>query len=270
MKMKNILICDDSRNLSFIEPESVHLVVTSPPYWGLKDFAHEDQIGRGQSFPEFLSTMVEVFREVDRVIVAGGYLAINSGTYTVTKSQSGVNRHEINLPGILSDLVEEHTSLKRERCITWHKVSINYQGSRPYPTKVLGCFDSEFIHIFHKPGKRTVSPDVMDQSRLKDKEFQAGCSSVWSIHRRKGLAKGKKCIHPCPFPPELPERIIKLYTFVGDTVLDPFCGIANSCIAAALNGRHFIGVDLNPVYIEEAKKQLTEIVGLEAASVEAA
>lgn len=268
MKMRNRLICADSRNLDFIENETVDLVFTSPPYFDLKDYSHPQQIGKDQSWSEFYVSCIQVFEELERVLKPGGVLAINSATYTIIRAKSISNhRHEINLPGIFTELVEKHTTLERERLFVWDKISASRIGGQPYPLKAYGFFEIEFVHIFRKPGERTVDPDLYEKSRLSNEEWHDLVQSIWHVHRRDELNKGPKCIHPCPFPPKLADRVVKLYSYVGDLVLDPFCGIANTCIGAARNGRDFIGVDINPVYLKEAQRRLAEMVGLKPAPV---
>jgi len=249
--------------LSFIDTESIHLVFTSPPYHDLLDYGYSGQIGWGQSWAEYLKDMTTVFREIERVLAPGCYFAMNTGQYLITKGRSLDNhRQEIDLPAILSELVEKNTTLHRERFFIWDKIESKKYPVKPYPLQVYSNYDVEFIHVFRKPGERHVSEEIREKSMLAYKEADKFRSTIWSIHVQKELSRADFYAHLCPFPPELPERAIKLYSFIGDVVLDPFCGIANTCIAAARNGRHFIGVDMNPQYLEEAARRIEKTIGI--------
>ena len=267
--MRNRLIQADSRDLRFLKPESIHLVFTSPPYFDLKDYGYPGQIGRGQTWPEFYRSVIQVFREMDRLLVPGGIMAINSGTYTISPTKSKTKtRHEINLPGIFSMYVETYTTMKRVRHYVWDKISAKRLGGKPYPLKSYGYFEVEYVHVYQKPGQRQVDEETIEMSKLSKKDFQECTASIWPIHRRAELNFGKNSQHPAPFPPKLADRVVKIYSFAGDLVLDPFCGIGNTCIAAARNGRDFIGVDMNKKYLEVAKKRLGQMVGLKPFSFE--
>ena len=253
------VIIGDSRRMPEIEDESVHLCVTSPPYWKLKDYGNEEQIGMADdSYARYLDNISVVFKECARVLVPDGKIAINIMPIFLSGKSSKFGRRVTKT--VLSDLEQFFESLGNmyfHSLYIWDKrkaVRFSSFGSYPYPTNLFSTFPYEWIIVFAKEGKRRqVSSEIKEKSRLSQLEWSSWCvNSIWEMQP----AKSKSENHPAPFPEELPKRIIKLYSFFGDTVLDPFLGTGTTSKVAKMLGRNSIGYEINTEYIAIIKKKI--------------
>ena len=252
------LINGDARDLSFLDDESVHLVVTSPPYWNLKRYnENPDQMGHIQDYETFLRELEKVWRHVFRVLVPGGRLVCVVGDVCVARRDFG--RHLV-LP-LHSDicLICRRIGFDNLNPIIWHKTAnASYEvanGSKflgkPYEPNAIIKNDMEFILMQRKPGGyRKPSNAQRDASRISKDDFDRWFQQIWNIPG----ASTKQ--HPAPFPLELADRLVRMFSFVGDTVLDPFCGSGTTMIAALRAGRNSIGVDIDPEYCRMATRYL--------------
>ena len=253
-------ILGDSRVMQELADESVHLVVTSPPYWNLKDYeAGDNEIGQGDaSYQEYLDGLCDVFRECVRVLTPDGKIAINIMPLFLTGKATKFNRRVTKT--VLSDLerfFEELGNMFFLSLYIWDKRNIarfSSWGSYPYPPNLLSTYPYEWIIVFSKEGKRKpVDKDIKEQSKLTHREWTDWvCNSIWEMQP----ASSKREEHPAPFPDELPKRIIKIHTFVGDTVLDPFAGSGTTSKVAKELGRNSIAYDINEEYLEIFKKKV--------------
>lgn len=252
------LILGDARQLDEIPDESVHLVVTSPPYWTLKRYNdREGQLGHIPDYEVFLDELDRVWRHCLRVLVEGGRLVVVVGDVCLSRREFG--RHVV---------VPLHASIQ-ERCrrlgfdnlapIIWHKISNaklevdNGSGflGKPYEPNAIIKNDIEYILMQRKPGAyRKPSPTVRALSLIPQHEHRAWFQQVWQL---PGASTRN---HPAPFPLPLAERLVRMFSFVGDTVLDPFMGTGTTNLAASRWGRHSIGVEIDPTYYEIAAKRL--------------
>lgn len=241
----------DSRNMSKIASNSVNLIVTSPPYGALKDYENDKQIGKTQAYNEYIENLNKVWDECVRVLAPDGKLAINIMPLFQSGKATKFNRRVTRL--VIND-IENHLESTGEMFLLslfiWDKRKItrfSSFGSYPYPTNIFSTYPYEWIIVFCKGGKRQpVSPEIKEKSKLTTQEWQEwAVNSFWEMQPAK--AKAEK--HPAPFPKELPHRIIKLYSFYGDTVLDPFMGTGTTAEAAIELGRNVIGYELNNEYI---------------------
>jgi modification methylase len=252
------LINGDARDLSFLNDESVHLVVTSPPYWNLKRYnENPDQMGHIQEYETFLSELEKVWRHVYRVLVPGGRLVCVVGDVCVARRDFG--RHLV-FP-LHSDIcvICRRIGFDNLNPIIWHKIAnASYEvanGSKflgkPYEPNAIIKNDMEFILMQRKPGGyRKPSNAQRDASRISKDEFDSWFQQIWNIPG----ASTKH--HPAPFPLEMATRLVRMFSFVGDTVLDPFCGSGTTMIAAFQTGRNSIGVEIDPDYCRMVARYL--------------
>ncbi|RZB37737.1 MAG: hypothetical protein SRB2_00839 [Desulfobacteraceae bacterium Eth-SRB2] len=244
------LINGDARNLSFLEDESIHLVVTSPPYWNLKRYnENTNQLGHINDYESFLSELEKVWREVFRILVPGGRLVCIVGDVCVSRRKFG--RHLV-FP-LHSDICVLCRKMGFDNLnpIIWHKISnASFEvenGSKflgkPYEPNAIIKNDMEFILMQRKPGGyRKPTQEQRKLSKIDKKDFNIWFQQIWNI---TGASTRK---HPAPFPLELASRLVRMFSFHDDTVLDPFCGTGTTMIAALRYGRNSIGIDIDPEY----------------------
>jgi len=254
------LIMGDARDLSFIETESVHLVVTSPPYWTLKEYVdHPSQLGHVQEYEDFLLQLDSVWRECYRVLVPGGRLVCVVGDVCLSRRAHG--RHVV-VP-LHADICVMCRKIGYDNLnpIIWHKIAnASFEvenGSKflgkPYEPNAIIKNDIEFILMQRKPGAyRKPTQWQRDQSRIAKEDFNAWFQQFWNI---TGASTRN---HPAPFPLELANRLVRMFSFVGDSILDPFCGTGTTMLAAMKAGRHSIGVDIERTYCRMARHRLWE------------
>lgn len=252
------LINGDSRDLSFLPDESVHLVVTSPPYWNLKRYnEHPDQLGHIQDYEAFLLELEKVWRHVYRVLVPGGRLVCVVGDVCVARRNFG--RHLVFPLHADICVICRRLGFDNLNPIIWHKISnASYEVSngskflgKPYEPNAIIKSDLEFILMQRKSGGyRQPTIAQRDESRIAKKDFDRWFQQIWNITG----ASTKQ--HPAPYPLELANRLVRMFSFTGDTVLDPFCGSGTTMVAAIRAGRNSIGVDIDPDYCRMAARQL--------------
>lgn len=260
------IIIGDSRKMIEVEKDSVDLVVTSPPYWYIKNYEIEGQIGYGQSLHEYLKSLYVVWKECFRVLKPGARLCINIGDQFLRSIVYG--RYKI-APLHSEFIVQcEKIGFDYMGSIIWQKKTTmnttggaNVMGSYPYPPSGLVEIDYEFILIFKKPGKKVApSKEIKEESKLTKDEWKEYFSGHWNFPGERQID------HEAMFPEELPKRLIRMFTFVGDVVLDPFLG-SGTTIKAALNlERNSIGYEINEKFLPIIKKRIDitqTLIGLE-------
>lgn len=245
MSTNHLLINGDCRNMSLISNESVQLVVTSPPYWQLKDYGVEGQIGFNDTYEEYINNLNLVWNECFRVLEPGCRLCINVGDQFARSVYYG--RYKV-IP-IHSEIIRfcEAVGFDYMGSVVWQKPTSMHttggqrvMGSFPYPRGGIVKVDFEYILLFKKLGKaKSVAKVVREESKLSAEEWNEYFSSHWTF----GGARQDK--HIAVFPEELPKRLIKMFSYVGDTVLDPFMGSGTTALAAGKLGRNSIGYELN-------------------------
>ena len=261
-----ILCVDAVEGLRSLPSDSVHLIVTSPPYWNLVDYGVAGQIGQ-TGYEKYLDDLLEVWVEAERVLVPNGKLCINTAIVPVRKKDDN-SSHTRHLKNLNNDI--EFTILHSGRCklpryslFIWQKqTSVKMFGSYPYPPNLYEDNTIEFINVFVKPGKpRPLPKAVKERSKLTQEQWLNLTMQIWPIYPEDVARTGG---HPAPFPVKLPQRLTLMYTFAsvpqagfpGDIVLDPFCGTGATCLAAKSTGRRFIGIDLNPDFCAFARHRL--------------
>ncbi|MGA2221494.1 MAG: site-specific DNA-methyltransferase [Verrucomicrobiia bacterium] len=252
------LVHGDARDLSFLPDESVHLVVTSPPYWNLKRYQENpDQLGHIQDYETFLGELDKVWRHVLRVLVPGARLVCVVGDVCVSRKRFG--RHLVFPLHADIAVLCRRIGFDNLNPIIWHKISnASYEVSngskflgKPYEPNAIIKNDMEFILMQRKPGGyRQPTNGQRDESRINKKDFSEWFQQIWNITG----ASTKH--HPAPFPMQLALRLVKMFSFAGDTVLDPFCGTGTTLVAALKTGRNSIGVEIEPEYCRMAARYL--------------
>lgn len=256
----------DARSMEMLPSESVHLVVTSPPYWTLKEYNDSaGQMGHIEDYDEFLEQLDKVWMHCHRVLVPGGRLVCVVGDVCLSRRQNN-GRHTV---------VPLHASIQ-ERCrrigydnlapIIWHKIAnavYEVEGGgggflgKPYEPNSVIKNDIEFILMQRKPGGYR-APDLAARvlSVISAADHKKWFQQIWS-----GVTGASTRPHPAPYPVELAERLVRMFSFVGDTVLDPFLGTGTTTVAAAKTGRNSIGVEVDPQYFELAHKRIVNETG---------
>jgi DNA modification methylase len=267
------LYLGDARGM-MLPPNSVHLIVTSPPYWTLKEYNKtEGQLGYVKDYEQFLAELDRVWCRCFEALVPGGRLVCVVGDVCLARRQNG-GRHTV-VP--LHASIQEHCraiGFDNLAPIIWHKIA-NVQleatgnGSsflgKPYEPNGVIKNDIEFILMQRKPGGYR-APDLTTRilSVVPEASHREWFQQIWT-----GLTGASTRDHPAPYPAELATRLIRMFSFVGDTVFDPFLGTGTTTLAAALSGRNSVGSEIDPEYITYAHRRVTSATAglFEAATV---
>ena len=256
MKTVHRVITGDSRKMPEVKDVSVHLIVTSPPYWQLKDYGSSDQIGFNHSYEEYINNLNLVWNECYRVMENGCRLCINIGDQFARSVYYG--RYKV-IP-IRTEIIKfcETIGFDYMGAVIWQKVTTcnttggaSVMGSFPYPRNGILKLHYEFILIFKKQGTAVpVSHEIREKSKMTTEEWNQYFSGHWNF---AGEKQGK---HLAMFPEELPKRLIKMFTFVGDTVLDPFLGSGTTTLAAKNLNRNSVGYEINGDFLPFIKERV--------------
>ena len=250
----------DARDLSWIADESIHLIVTSPPYWTLKKYApNERQLGEVADYNRFLDELDKVWRECARVLTPGGRICCVVGDVCIPRRQG---RHRV-MP-LHADIMVRVRRLGLDTLtpILWFKIANGVTEARgngagfygkPYQPGAIIKNDTEYILFLRKGGEyRSPSPLQKALSMLTKDEMRLWLRSVWIDIKGESTRRG----HPAPYPLSLAERLIKLFSFAGDTILDPFVGTGTTNLAAVAAGRNSVGNEIEPAYLTIAEQRL--------------
>jgi site-specific DNA-methyltransferase (adenine-specific) len=240
----------DARAMSFIPDQSVHLVVTSPPYWNLKRYNETlGQMGHIKEYEQFIDELGKVWKEVYRMLVPGGRLVCVVGDVCLARRAHG--RHLV-MP-LHADIAVTCRKIGFDNLnpIIWHKISnASFEANvstkflgKPYEPNAIIKNDIEFILMQRKPGGyRKPTEKQREMSMISKDDFSEWFRQFWTITG----ASTKN--HPAPFPYELAYRLVRMFSFWGDTVLDPFCGTGTTMLAAMKAGRNSIGIEIDEKY----------------------
>jgi modification methylase len=260
----------DARDLSWLDDASVHLVVTSPPYGLLKAYAEAPgQLGNGsdptsvEAYEEFLLELDRCWRECARVLVPGGRVCCVVGDICLSRRAAG--RHHV-LP-LASDIQVRARALGLDNLtpIRWLKVanikleasqSSWYLGKPNLPGGIVKN-DIETIVMLRKPGGyRKPTTRMEEASFLATEDYRLLFRPIWDDIRGES---GKRWSHPAPYPMELSSRLVRMFSFVGDTVLDPFAGSGTTAVSALDWGRNSVSVEIVPAYVQTIEQRLSTI-----------
>jgi len=256
LKTTHKIITGDSRQMNLIPDKSVHLVITSPPYWQLKDYGTENQIGFHESYESYINNLNLVWKESLRVLHPGCRLCINIGDQFARSVYYG--RYKV-IP-IRTEIIKfcETIGFDYMGAVIWQKVTTTnttggatIMGSFPYPRNGILKLDYEFILLFKKQG-------IPPKPTNEQKELSAMTKDEWNTYFSGHwyFTGAKQDGHIAMFPEELPARLIKMFAFAGDTVLDPFLGSGTTSLAARNLGRNSVGYEINPAFIPIVKDKL--------------
>ncbi|MGA2518516.1 MAG: DNA methyltransferase [Thermodesulfobacteriota bacterium] len=242
--------------MNLVTDESVHLIITSPPYWQLKDYGTSDQIGYHETYESYINNLSLVWKECHRILHSGCRLCINIGDQFARSVYYG--RYKV-IP-IRTEIIKfcETIGFDYMGAIIWQKVTTTnttggatIMGSFPYPRNGILKLDYEFILLFKKQGNPPKpTREQKDLSVISKEDWNTYFSGHWYF------AGVKQEGHIAMFPEELPTRLIKMFSFAGDTVLDPFLGSGTTSLAARNLGRHSIGYEINENFIPTMRKKL--------------
>jgi len=256
IKTKHRIINGDSRNMDELTDNSVDLVITSPPYWQLKDYGTENQIGYNDSYEDYINHLNLVWKECYRVLDNGSRLCVNIGDQFARAVYYG--RYKV-IP-IRTEIIKfcEAIGFDYMGAIMWQKKTTSnttggasLMGSYPYPKNGIISIDYEFILIFKKLGTPKKPPkEIKEMSKMTKEEWKTYFDGHWYF------GGAKQDGHIAMFPEELPKRLIKMFAFVGDTVLDPFLGSGTTSLAARDLNRNSVGYEMNPEFIPFIEKKL--------------
>lgn len=256
---KHFVMEGDARDLTFLEKGSIDFVCTSPPYADLIEYPdHTGQLGNMASYEAFLVELDKVWAECLRVLVPGGRVACVVGDVCVSRREAG--RHYV-LP-LSADIQVRVRRLGFDVLtpIRWQKVAnIRLEASRSSrflgkPNLPNGIVKNDLEHIlfFRKPGYRKPTPEMERLSRIETEEYSKLFAPVWT-----DVTGQLRRDHPAPYPVEIPRRLIRMFSFATDTVLDPFGGTGSTAVAAIETGRNSVSVEIEPEYVDLLEKRLT-------------
>ena len=256
---QHVLVQGDARDMTFIENDSIHLVITSPPYWNLKRYnINPAQMGHISDYEHFLNELQKVWREVYRVLVPGGRLVCVVGDVCLSRRKNNGRHVVVPLHADICVICRK-IGFDNLNPIIWHKISnASYEVAgnsrflgKPYEPNAIIKNDIEFILMQRKPGGyRKPSEQQRQRSRIRKDEFAQWFRQFWTIPGASTKS------HPAPFPFELAYRLVRMFSFWDDTVLDPFCGTGTTMLAAMKCARNSIGIEIDGEYCRMASDRL--------------
>ena len=255
----------DARNLQWVPSRSVHLIVTSPPYWTLKQYeSRAGQLGEIDCYEVFLGELDKVWAECARVLVPGGRICCVVGDVCVPRKRAG--RHFVMPLHADIQVRMRRIGLDSLTPILWFKISNGVTEAKgngagfygkPYQPGAIIKNDVEYILFFRKGSEyRSPTPIQKTLSMLSREEMKSWLKPAWTDIKGESTRRG----HPAPFPVSLAERLIRLFSFAGDTILDPFAGTGSTSVAAMNTGRHSIACDVEPKYVSTTRNRLQKEV----------
>lgn len=247
-----IHIGDAETELKKLPDSAFQLMVTSPPYWNVRDYGHDGQIGRNESLDEYLDRLDGVWREAARTLLPDGKIAVNIGNIYYSEPDEK-RRTTANLSLLIWQQLNNISGLRFMGTIYWQKTTSRSGavlfGSYPYPTNFMISNAVEPIHVFRKSGKRLVSKEIKERSKVTPEEHREFRDAIWND------INGVEDTHCAAFPVELPARLIRMFSYVGDWILDPFLGSGSTTKAAIDLGRNSVGIELNPDYLPRIQEK---------------
>jgi len=246
---RQLVVIGDARHMDEIETGSVPLVVTSPPYWNLKEYGGEG-LGPTQAYKQYIEGIRDVLVEVERVMEPGRFVCINVGTAVSNDGMESIPSDVISIMRKLGFIFKKEIIWVKPKGTQglWQRGVTKFLKRFPYPCYLNINIMHEYILIFQKQG--IVNLKFTKRDRLSEGFIKKVCWSVWEMP--VSMTKG----HPAPFPEELPDRLIRLYTVEGETVLDPFGGTGTTMKVARDLNRSCILYEINPNYLPLIKEKV--------------
>lgn len=262
-----------SANMSNIPDESVHLIITSPPYFNIKDYSKDgyqnsqhsvskkEDIGAYNCFQDYIDALLSVWKECERILKPNGKICINVPLMPMFKKDMDThyNRHIFDLQSSIQNSILQNTNLYLLDLYIWNRINSSKRlmfGSYPYPRNFYAQNTVEFITVYVKDGKPT-QPDKINKeaSKLTEQEWTTFTKQIWDIPipNKSDIAYGK---HSAIMPEEIPYRCIRLFSCEGDVVLDPFTGSGTTLKVAKSLNRHFVGYELYENYKSLIERKL--------------
>ncbi|MGH9067720.1 MAG: DNA-methyltransferase [Acidimicrobiales bacterium] len=259
---RHLLQEGDARDLSWIDDESIHLVCTSPPYGSLKEYpAGAGQLGNLADYEAFLGELDKVWAECLRVLVPGGRVACVVGDVCLARRKVG--RHHVLPLSADIQVRARHLGFDNLTPIRWLKVanialeasrSARFLGKPNLPNGVVKN-DLEHILLLRKPGGyRKPTARQEQESFISTDDYARWFSPVWT-----DVGGQLRRDHPAPYPVEVPRRLIRMFSFVDDVILDPFSGTGTTAVAAMEAGRHSVSIDIEPGYLDLMEDRLGQL-----------
>lgn len=250
--MQHEIINGDARNLKYIADGSVQLVLTSPPYWNLKSYKEgKGQLGIIEDYDVYLKELNKVLKECYRILEPGGRMVCVAGDVCLSRRKYG--RHMVMPLHSDIQIMGRRAGFDNLNPILWYKITnAKYEANtrssvlgKPYEPNGIIKNDMEYILMLRKPGAyRSPSEEQRERSRIPAEEYNKWFTQLWT------LPGASTKHHPAPYPYELAQRLIRMFSFYGDVVVDPFCGSGTTMIAAADFGRSSIGIEIEKEYCD--------------------
>jgi site-specific DNA-methyltransferase (cytosine-N4-specific) len=265
----------DSRNMKELPDNSIQLIVTSPPYFNIKDYSKDgyqqtqkgkrkkEQIGDIADYEQYIKELLLVWKECQRVLKPNGKIAINTPLMPMLKSNmtTHYNRHIFDIDSDIKHSILYDTNLFLLDVYIWNRTNPSKKmmfGSYPYPRNFYAQNTTEFISVYVKDGQpqNNLPEEIKEQSKLTQEEWVNFTKQIWNIPipGRGDIAFGK---HSALMPEEIIRRCVRLFTFVGDVVLDPFTGSGTTLKVAKEQGRHYVGYEISEIYKSVVNEKLS-------------
>ena len=266
MDFLNKVYFKDSRKMTELPNNSVHLIVTSPPYFNIKDYSLDGyqkdkrsgkivgQIGDISNYKKYIEEMLKVWKECKRVLIPNGKLVINTPLMPMLKKSLSThyNRHIFDINSDIENSILNNTGLFLLDVFIWNRTNPSKKlmfGSYPYPRNFYAQNTIEFITVYVKDGlpENNLPKEIREKSKLTEKEWVEFTKQIWNIPipNKNDLAFGE---HSAIMPEEIARRCIKLYTYMGDVVLDPFAGSGTTLKVAKELKRNYVGYEISGNY----------------------
>jgi len=250
MKTRHIIVITDAKDMREISNESAHLIITSPPYWSLKEYGKKQHIGFDQAYEEYIKDIAEVLEESSRILKPGRFACLVIGTAVSDIEMKSIPADIIAVMKNLGFTFKKEIIWVKPKGVQglWQRGTTQFLKSKPFPCCLNLNIAHEYILIFQKGGQPEFK--FTEEDKLSEEFIKKVAWSVWELDVSK--TKG----HPAPFPEELVKRLILLYSFKGETVLDPFLGSGTTTKVACELSRNSIGYEINIEYLELIKKKI--------------
>lgn len=248
-----IYIGDSFEILRQLPSNFFQLMVTSPPYWNVRDYGHSDQIGFYDTLDEYLAKLERIWQEISRTLLPDGKIALNIANVYYNEPDEK-RKTTANISMLLWQQLNNIEDLRFMGTIYWQKTTSRSGavlfGSYPYPTNFMISNAVEPIHIFRKIGERKVSNEIKEKSKVSIEEFRQFRDAIWND------INGVADKHSAAYPVELPKRLIRMFSYWNDWILDPFLGSGSTMKAANELGRNCVGIELNPDFLDIIKEKV--------------